>query len=521
MNQFDRREFLKFLGISGIALTNTTLLGSLTSCDNLELNSIPALQPSFKDDLLLSKGLSYKKIISWGDQINKSEVFGFNNDYIALEPLTEEKLLMWVNHEYVHPLFVSGMERTKENVDKERRMVGGSIIEINKVNDEWKFNPKSEFNKGVRGDTKIPFNLGVKIKGQNFAEGTNSNCAGGKTPWGTFLTCEENYDFNYGERDLETGKVIPSEAKWELFYPNPPEHYGWVVEIDPKTAQAKKHTSIGRFAHECATCIVSKSGNAIVYSADDKNDEHIYKFISESSDNLDKGKLYVADTINGKWLSLDINDSPELKKHFKNQLEIQTYTRKAAKLVGGTPLDRPEDIEIHPITGDVYITLTNNKPKKIYHGSILKISEQNQLHNALEFKAETFIFGGEKSGISCPDNLAFDQNGNLWMVNDISGFSIGNEIYKKFGNNGLFVIPTSGANAGIPVQVGSAPVDAELTGLCFSPDYKTLFLSVQHPGETTKDLKKPTSHWPNGGMPKPTVVAITGPLLEVLTQKKS
>lgn len=151
------------------------------------------------------------------------------------------------------------------------------------------------------------------------------------------------------------------------------------------------------------------------------------------------------------------------------------------------------------------------------HGSILKISENNKNYKSLSFTAETFILGGENSGFSCPDNLVFDKNGNLWFTTDISGSVLNKGVYSKFGNNGLFVIPMQGEHAGLAIQMASAPIEAELTGPCFSPDQKTLFLSVQHPGERTKDLNNLTSNWPTGNTPKPSVVTISGPLLEQLT----
>ena len=512
-SQYQRRDFLKFLGYGTIALSQATVFTSMLGCESKELQGI---NPSLKDDLLLAPGLSYSILASWGDPINEKEVFGFNNDYINIVALSPEDLIMWVNHEYIHPLFVSGMERSKENIEKEMPLVGGSLIRVKKVSGKWKMIANDPYNKGVRGDTMIPFANDITIKGKNLAQGTLGNCAGGKTPWDTFLTCEENYHLFYGER-MADGSVSDSMFEWQKFFPNPPEHYGWVVEVEPKTGKAKKHVNLGRFAHESATCVKTKSGKVVVYSGDDKNDEHLYKFVSESGDNFDKGTLYAANIENGKWLPLDLERSPQLKEKFNSQLEVLINAREAAKMLGATALDRPEDIEINPLTGDVFVALTNNKPKRRYHGQILKIQESGGDYASNTFTSSSFITGGEESGFSCPDNLAFDKNGNLWIATDISGSSIGKAPYKKFGNNGLFVIPASGKQAGKAIQVASAPIDAELTGICFSPDQKTLFLSVQHPGETTKELSKPTSHWPGGGTPKPSVVAIEGKLIEEFT----
>ncbi|MBT4792195.1 MAG: DUF839 domain-containing protein [Halobacteriovoraceae bacterium] len=512
-----RREFIKFLGHGSLALSSLNLL---SSCSSNNIKASPF--PSFKDDVILADGLSYYPIISWNDPMNSKEVFGFNNDYINIQMINANELIMWVNHEYISPLFVSGLERTKENVDIEKSLVGGSLIKLKKENNKWKFIYNDQHNKGVRGNTMIPFANNVSVRGSKVVEGTLANCAGGKTPWNTFLTCEENYDGFYGERDRKTDQIKSNNFSvgWQTFYPkNLPEHYGWVVEIDPFTGQAKKHTNLGRFAHESATCVTSKDKKVVVYSGDDRNDEHLYKFVSKTDYNLTSGILYVANIKQGKWLPLDLNLSPILKKHFKSQLDVVTYPREAAKILGATPLNRPEDIEVHPITGDVFIALTNNKPKGDFHGSILKISENNNLHSSTEFTSETFISGGKEAGFSCPDNMAFDSKGNFWISTDISGSAVGSDPYKPFGHNGLFVIPAHGKNAGKVIQFASAPVAAEFTGLCFDPTEKTLFVSVQHPGETTKDLNKPTSHWPNGtGIPKPTVIAIEGKFLTQITQ---
>ncbi|MAZ48855.1 MAG: alkaline phosphatase [Halobacteriovoraceae bacterium] len=511
-----RREFLKFLGVSSVGISGFSLI---QSCQN-SVSSSPSPFPSRVDDVVLLEGLEYYPLISWGDKINNQHVFGFNNDYLETHYLSDDDLILWVNHEYTHPLFVSGWDRTKANIDTERSLTGGSLIRLKKQNGRWKFTPNDPLNKAIRSDTPMKFAYEVKIRGSNDVEGTCSNCAGGKTPWGTFLSCEENYDMNYGEWDRKKQQYSKQpELEWNKFYPNPPEHYGWVVEIDPLSGQAFKHTTLGRFAHESATCSLSKSGKVIVYSGDDKADEHIYKFVSHSSDSFKEGILYVANIEMGRWLPLDIELSPKLKSHFKNQLEVLTFAREASKILGATKLNRPEDIEIHPFTGEIFVSLTNNKKKGDFHGSILKISEDDQDHGSLTFSSEIFSLGGEK--FSCPDNLAFDTAGNLWFASDMSGSAIGEEPYKKFGNNGLFVIPTQGDYSGKVIQVASAPSDAEFTGIKFDKDGSTLFLSVQHPGETSKSLNQLTSHWPTGNLPKPTVIAITGKTLGTIKQMSS
>lgn len=284
----------------------------------------------------------------------------------------------------------------------------------------------------------------------------------------------------------------------------------------------QKHIALGRFAHECCTLYELEDKRIVAYSGDDANDEHLYKFISSKPSSLKEGTLYVADTVNGKWLPLDWENQPILKQQFKNQTEVLIRVREASKLLGATPLNRPEDIEIDPISGNILITLTNNKPKNDFHGSILKIEETNGEFDALTFGASIHIAGGEETGFTCPDNLAFDIAGNLWITSDISGSSMNKEDnqYTSFKNNALYVIPRYGKDSGKVIRVASAPKDAELTGPWFSPDGKTLFLSVQHPGEQTIDVKNPTSSWPfdEDNIPKSAVVAIKGDLIEKMNR---
>ncbi|MCG1036817.1 PhoX family protein [Polaribacter sargassicola] len=549
---YNRRKFISFMGKASLA--SLVLPQFLMSCGNTanptkgfntisderlqELQNLilEGITASDKDDLLLTKGLDYHTILKWGDKISDTDTFGFNNDYTCFIPFDDTNPkdgLLWVNHEYINPLFVSGFDenienklpKSKEQVDKEMYNVGGTIVRIKEENGVWKVVKNDPHNRRITAQTDIALNWDTPIKGKNSVKGTLANCSGGITPWKTFITCEENYDGFWGETIYDENNAeshVNSDYGWENFYDYPPEHYGWVVEVNPKDGTAQKHIALGRFAHECCTLYELEDKRVVAYTGDDHNDEHLYKFISSKPGSLKEGTLYVADTINGKWLALDWENQPILKSNFKDQTEVLIRAREASKLIGATQLNRPEDIEIDPITGNIFITLTNNKPKGDFHGSILKIEEKNGAFDALTFKASTYIAGGEENGFSCPDNLAFDMSGNLWITTDMSGSAMNraDKPYMPFKNNSLFVIPRHGKEAGKVIRVASAPRDAELTGPWFSPDGKTLFLSVQHPGEQTKDVKNPTSTWPfdTDNIPKSAVVAITGDLIEKMNR---
>lgn len=490
-----------------------------------------ALEPSSEDRFRLAQGLDYRFVAIYGDELNtKGLRFGYNNDYIAFFPLDGKpgEGLLCVNNEFPHAVFVGGWDgkgpRTKEHFDREMDSVGVSILHVREEGKgNWKLVKNSKYNRRITGKTKIPFVSARPIEGAKDAVGTLGNCAGGFTPWGTYLTCEENYDIFYGEHrygadDRRQFHSFKDAFNWFEAYPYPPEHYGWVVEIHPKTGAAKKLTGLGRVAHECATLRLARDGRAVVYTGDDSADQHLYKFIADKAGSLERGRLYVADLEAKRWIPLVWSENPKFRERFKDQTELLIRTRDAAKMVGATPLDRPEDIEICPRTGAVFITLTNNVKRGNLFGSILKLEEKDNDPLALEFAHSTFLAGGSDTGFACPDNLVFDKKGNLWMTTDMSGGAMNKGPYAKFKNNGLFFIPMDGPNAGTPFLVATGPVDAELTGPCFSPDGRTLFLSVQHPGEETRSREKITSHWPHGGAhdPRPAVVAISGPLLDTI-----
>lgn len=514
----NRREFLQFLGVSGAAISISDEI--FAAAHNIPAPKWASLPASLEDKLTTISGIDYKILIRWGDAINSKENFGFNNDFLAFHPFSSDRGILWANHEYVNPVFINGPERNKKNIDLELKEVGGSLIEVENKNGTWSFIKNSKYNRRLDGNTQIPFAPKQEIEGSQYALGTLAGCAGGQTPWGTVLSAEENYDMFWGDRNKNKKETEKAFFEWNKVYPRSPEHYGWIVEINPLSGEAKKLTSLGRMAHECATLTKAKNGKVVAYTGEDSINEHLYKFISDTDNSLEKGKLYVANLEKKEWISLQIEDHEILKKNFKSQQEIQIFTREAAKLVGATPLDRPEDIEIDPLTGHVFIALTKNPTKNNHHGSILKIIENGDDHGSLKFNYETFLTGGKENKFACPDNMIFDPKGNLWFTTDMHGNDINTGPYKPFGNNSLFVFIRDGKYKGQIIRVANAPVDAEFTGPCFSPDYKTLFLSVQHPGELSESKEKLTSHWPDGGIPKPSVVTLQGSFLDQIVQGK-
>lgn len=523
----ERRDFLQFMGRSATLLTIPSLLNT-TSCASLPFQAGPfrPLAASTQDDLLLAKDLSYEILIKYNEPINAQEFFGAHNDFLAFTPFNGKKDegVLLVNHEYIHPVLIHERKmdrpRSRDEVIREQLAVGCSLIHIKKVNQSWQFIKNSAYNRRISARTPIPFQKGYRILDSTVAIGTLANCAGGKTPWGTVLTCEENYDIFYGDVTFENKErkfIETNKYRWFDYFPLPPEHYGWVVEIDPMTGKAVKRNALGRFEHECATVKISKNKKAVVYMGEDRKFGFIYKFISDKGLSLESGTLYVANTEKGIWIPLDLKKNPSLRKHFDHQQDVLTYTRLAAILAGGTQQDRPEDIEIDPLTGDIFISLTNNADRNNHYGSILKIVEKNNNAEALDFSSSTWLSGGTQTGIACPDNMVFDKNGNLWVTSDISEEETDQGPYKGFGNNSLYYVPLHGEFAGHAYRIATTPRDAEFTGPMFSDDHKTLFLCVQHPGANTLDPNKPTSTWPSRkGLAQSSVVTVQGPLLDHL-----
>ncbi len=531
----NRRTFLSYLGTGAAALAAASAgLGTLegkasalsSTADHLfgfSTNRVSGffepIAPSKEDKLVLPPRFKYDVVAAYDDRINPAgEKFGQGCDYNAYFPLQgSERGLLVTNHEYTNIFSLGPIHNdqlTAVQVEKELYYQGMSVTEIYK-NEQgvWKLDPTSTYARRINGFTSFeltgPAKGSAAVNQAAKVQGTFANCSGGITLWNTVLSCEENFQETANHAKLD------------------PTHYGWVVEIDPKDAQyRKKHTALGRFNHENTAMGLASNGRIVVYMGDDKKDACVYKYISKGTYNkaegranaklLEDGVLYVANFKKGQWLEVTIEavskvlssehfkvpygismTKEELVQRYKTQGDVVTYCHEAALLVGGTPTDRPEDIEISPFDNSVFICHTNNDTHGNIHGHITRIFEAQDNLAANEFDFEIFAAGGRQSGFSSPDNLIFDSNAQLWVVTDISTSSHNKGVYKSFMNNGLFVIPTTGGNKGVAMQFASAPIDSELTGPFFTPNEDTLFISVQHPGENTTDLSKPTSTWPH------------------------
>jgi secreted PhoX family phosphatase len=505
---------------------------------------------SAKDDIILASGYRYDVLAAWEDDIGAGK-FGYNADFTAFFPIdaldkgfdpnavamgfarpgmSSVDGYLLVNHEYVNPMFVSKYAgkgaKTPEQLAAEQAAVGMSIIRIKRdKSGRWAMDKTDKLNRRIDARTPMLFTgPAAKLDGGPKVVGTLANCSGGVTPWGTALSCEENF------------QDYPPEAPIGYGWPADPygkKHYGWVVEVDPYDPKAtpRKHTALGRMRHENVAIRVTKDGTVVAYMGDDKADSCMYKFVADKklgpakdrSANmaiLETGKLYAADFSSGKWLLLDYDTQDALKQAkdskdkllFASQADVLGDARAAALALRATPVDRPEDLEIHPGDGSVYLALTNNTGHGNFHGQIVRLEETGGDPAATTFDWSLFATGGPQSGFSSPDNLLFDPDGNLWMVTDISSSRLGKGIYKFQGNNAMFFFRTSGDYAAVAYQFASGPTECEMTGPSWSPDASTMFLSVQHPGEESESLEKLSSHWPRGGkdLPRPAVVAITG-----------
>ncbi len=638
-----RRGFLKAgmgLGAAAFLAPMLSACGGSSSGDGTDdgdpvasLLGFSAIGTSTSDAIVVPAGYTATVIARWGDALfadspawqpdasnsadDQARQIGDNHDgmhFFAIDGSTSEGLLV-MNHEYTNYEYLFGAGYTSnwslEKARKAQHAHGISVIHLRKDSaGQWQIVLDSSFNRRLHLNS--PMQLTGPAAGDALLKtsaddtgtqvlGTANNCANGWTPWGTYLTCEENFNGYFGSvADEANGSDGRSPMQQRYGYaaggfgyrwhevdnrfdysvePNEGNRFGWIVEIDPfdPTSTPKKRTALGRFKHENAALSIAANGKVVVYMGDDERFDYIYKFVSDgtyvagdsanNADLLDAGKLYVArfgdgtasgDAAGtGEWILLDKSANATLAadSSFASQAEVLIHARAAADLVGATMMDRPEWIAVHPDSGEVYCTLTNNSrrtgsqvddanPRASNNwGQIVRWRESGGDATATTFEWDLFLLAGNpiafpdrsdaRSGSSnitadntfnSPDGLGFDGDGRLWIETDGNFSNTGN--YEGQGNNQVLAAdPTTGEVR----RFLTGPSGCEITGLTFSPDSTAMFVNVQHPGEVGNHPNAPTppagtdindyiaanplafSQWPeaSGGRPRSATVIIT------------
>ena len=623
-----RRQFLK--GSVGAAVA-AFIGGSVVGCSSNDGEPEPIVDPvtaapllgftaiatSRADSIVVPQGYTARTILPWGTPLTGSypafltdasnngaeqeQQVGMHHDGMHFFPIDQranaesstEGLLVF-NHEYIdnnliHTNGINTVPRPADEARKEIAAHGVSVAHIQQQADgSWALVNNSPFNRRITGAT--PMELAGPVRGSDKVvtkyspdgsrtRGTLNNCGNGFTPWGTYLTCEENWAGYFVNTDAEQPRehsrygvsdnngryywetATPAADVYQRFnastlgasasddYRNEPNTFGWIVEIDPFNPDSvpQKRTSLGRFGHEGVIFGKVEEGKPIVvYSGDDSRFEYIYKFVSSApyykvtagGHLLNEGTLYVArfnEDGSGDWLPLDLNDADFAAKvqtagvSFANQADVLVNTRLAADIAGATKMDRPEWGAVHPDTGEVYFTLTNNSRRTEEQidaanpraanttGHIIRWHER-ETQGATAFDWDIFLLAGDvgtvtpdteltlsaDNHLASPDGLWFDKNGLLWIQTDMSGSQQSDGPY---GNNQMLVADP------VTRQIKrflAGPTDCEVTGISATPDMKTLFVNIQHPGDrSTPDNF--TSNWPDGGnrRPRSATVVIT------------
>lgn len=526
----------------------------------------------------------------------QAKQFGYNCDYIGYLPLplgsaSSERGLLVVNHEYTNTnLIFAGMgagaaarrRAGAREVGIEIEAHGLSVIEIARSEGRWSVIPNSRFARRITGNTPIgisgPAAGSARLRTSADPTGTRvlgtlNNCAGGNTPYGTVLSGEENFNgyFGFSGEGPEGAEAVNlrrygvSKETWYNWVthvarfdatrePNEPNRFGWVVEIDPhdSTSVPIKRTALGRFKHEGAHSVISADGRLVVYMGDDERFEYVYKFVSRDRVNtedrtanfglLDNGTLCVAqfhDDGRVLWLPLVHGQGPLTAENgFNGQADVLIETRRAADLLRATPMDRPEDVEPNPVSGRVYVLLTNNirrRPEQVNranprpandHGHVIEIippgaGTDRVDHAGAEARWEIFLVAGkpgqdagaryhrmttDDGWMSCPDNCVFDSKGRIWIATDGAPTAAGIA-------DGVYGMDTTGYGRALSRLFYQAPTGAEVCGPCFTPDDTTMFLAIQHPGEDPgSTFEQPSTRWPDFAErmpPRPSVIAIT------------
>ncbi|ADZ90578.1 PhoX family protein [Marinomonas mediterranea] len=583
-----RRGFLS--GGAAVGATAFVMGSTLGAAQAVAANHKPTrlafdmVKATTADTITLPKGYKWDVLVSWGDPLwsnaptlntatggtgaSQELAFGDNNDGMAFFN-ANGRYVMAINNEYVNPKTLhanreDGVPMTADDVRKNKAAHGVSIMEVAKRGGKWNVVQDSMYNRRITADTEME--ITGPARGHDLvktsadpegvlAKGTWNNCGQGQTPWGTYLTCEENFNSYFAASD--GSYKVPAELKrygvsaktgrykWEMAderfdlskEPNEPNRFGYIVEIDPMNpnARPKKRTALGRFKHENAEVTIAANGHVVVYLGDDERGEFLYRFVSkgkyqvggDNSELLSEGTLYVAkfhENNKGEWLAL----TPETTG--MTEADIAIHTRLAASKVGATTMDRPEWVAANPNKVEAYCCLTNNKNRgvkpnaggdetpavgpnprvKNKFGQIVRWEPMNEDHTAAKFDWDLFVLAGnpavfddayagsanvnKDNMFNSPDGLKFDRNGLLWIQTDGNYSNEGD--FAGQGNNQMLVADTE---TGEIKRFMVGPTKCEVTGAAWSADHTTMFVSIQHPGGT----------WPTGSTPLSSVIAIS------------
>jgi secreted PhoX family phosphatase len=464
----------------------------------------------------------------------------------------------------------------REKVAKALAGHGVSVVEVAKGTDgKWTHVVGSPFNRRVTGTTPMKFSGPVRETHPMLASsiapqplGTLNNCAHGYTPWGTYLACEENWNGYFGTDASWTATPLEArygvtaggfgynwhraEARFDLaLNRNELNRFGWVVEIDPFDPDSTpvKRTALGRIKHEGAW-VTEHHGRVVAYSGDDENGDYLYKFVSAAPwrlmrslgrSPLDHGVLYVAkfaDDGTGVWLPLVHGEGALTTANgWADQADVLIRTRMAADAVGATRLHRPEWVAVHPHTKEVFFTLTNGSGNSSAvnsgrnpnpYGHIVRLRETKDDATRTTFDWNVFILAGDPAYdpavpatqpvFGSPDGIWIDPDGLVWIQTDISNSSqnLASRGYDNIKNNQMLA---ANPETGEVRRFLTGPRGCEITGVITTPDQRTMFVNVQHPGESTTfwnnlngspSPANPTtvSSWPFGGRPRPATVVI-------------
>ncbi len=612
--RYNRRDVMKgALGFTAIAATVSplALTAGRARAQGTSSFDFDEIEAGVSETHVVADGYDADVLIRWGDPVlpgapefdvqnqtaeAQNQQFGYNSDFIGTVPHPEapddpDRLLLVNHHEYTNEELMfpgigiqddvdfAGMTEALVNVEKAAH--GGSVIEIRRgENGKWSVVPDSRYNRRITAETPMRIagpaagharmRTGADPDGTE-ARGTFNNCAGGITPWGTWLMAEENFHGYFWSDAPEPPNTETSDdpvaminarygvpGKWYAWgkfddrfnidkEPNEPNRHGWIVEVNPADPDATpvKRTTMGRFKHEGAMPAVNADGRVALFMGDDERFDYVYRFVTEDAfdpanpdpDILDRGVLSVArfnDDGTMQWLPLVHGEGPLTAENgFEDQGDVMVQTRRAADLLEATPMDRPEDVEPHPENGRIYVMLTNNSRRKPgdenaanpraenLFGHIVEIVAPGQDFTADTMDWEILVKCGDPSvaEVGATFSPATSENGWFGMPDncaiDAAGrlwiATDGNSLEETGRADGLWAMETDGEMRGTSRHFFRVPVGAELCGPWFVDGDSALFVGVQHPGDGST-FEEPSTRWPDfadGMPPRPAVVVIT------------